>query len=301
MSRAVLYDATLCIGCRGCQVACKEENRNPAEKTEFFARPGGYQNPAALSASTFTLVTYHELERAGGDPRWVFVRRQCMHCVDAVCVAACPGNALRKEEDGTVSYTPDTCIACGTCARVCPFGVPVLEQRDTGPYVYKCTFCQDRVSNPEVPDVLNEGWSTPDVLDESKKARHLAARRTPACVAACPTGALRHGEREALLAEAHHRLQRHPDRYVDHVYGESEAGGTAWLYLSAVPFAQLGLPTRFDRGPERQPDGSATAAGAPALLGVGVVASGLAWYTRRRGRVAASEGSDTERNASTTE
>jgi formate dehydrogenase iron-sulfur subunit len=88
---------------------------------------------------------------------------------------------------------------------------------------------------------------------------------------------------------------------VDHVYGESEAGGTAWLYLSAVPFAQLGLPTRFDRGPERQPDGSATAAGAPALLGVGVVASGLAWYTRRRGRVAASEGSDTERNASTTE
>jgi formate dehydrogenase iron-sulfur subunit len=301
MSRAVLYDATLCIGCRGCQVACKEENRNPAEQTEFFARPGGYQNPAALSASTFTLVTYHELERAGGDPRWVFVRRQCMHCVDAACVTACPGNALRKEEDGTVSYTPDTCIACGTCARVCPFGVPVLEQRDTGPRVFKCTFCQDRVSDPEVPDVLNEGWSTPDVLDESKKARHLAARRTPACVAACPTGALKHGERDALLVEAHRRLRQHPERYVDHVYGESEAGGTAWLYLSAVPFTQLGLPTRFDQGPERQPDGSATGAWAPPLVGVGVLAGGLAWYTRRRDRVAASEVPDSERSASTTE
>jgi formate dehydrogenase iron-sulfur subunit len=301
MSRAVLYDATLCIGCRGCQVACKEENRNPAEQTEFFARPGGYQNPAALSSKTFTLVTYHELERAGGDPKWVFVRRQCMHCVDAICVAACPGNALRKEEDGTVSYTQATCIACGTCESVCPFGVPVLELRDSGPFVWKCTFCQDRVSDPVIPDVLNEGLGTPDVLDESKKARHLAARRTPACVAACPTGALEHGDRDALLAEAHRRLQQHPGRYVNHIYGEKEAGGTAWMYLAAVPFDQLGLPTQFEKRPDQQSEGTAKGAMAPHLLGVGAFASGLAWYTRRRDRVAASEVPDTERSASTRE
>jgi formate dehydrogenase iron-sulfur subunit len=301
MSRAVLYDATLCIGCRGCQVACKEENRNPAEKTEFFARPGGYQNPAALSSKTFTLVTYYEFERAGGDPQWVFVRRQCMHCVEPICVAACPGNALRKEEDGTVSYAPATCIACGTCGRVCPFGVPVLEQRDTGPYVWKCTFCQDRVSDPAVPDVLNEGHRTPDVLDDAKRARYVAARRTPACVAACPTGALRHGERDALLAEAHRRLQQHPERYVDHVYGETEAGGTAWLYLAAVPFDQLGLPTHFETRPEKQEQGAGIGGWAPHLLGVGAVVSGLAWYTERRDRVAASETPDTGTSARTTE
>jgi formate dehydrogenase iron-sulfur subunit len=289
MTRAVLFDATLCIGCRGCQVACKEEHRNLAEDTEFFAKPGGYQNPAALSANTFTLVSYHELERAGDNPKWVFVRHQCMHCVDPNCVASCPGSALAKEADGTVSYTQEQCIGCGICQTSCPFGIPVLEQRDTGPSVWKCTFCEDRVSEPDVPAALNEGHRTPDVLDESKRARHLTHRATPACVAACPTGALKHGEREVLLAEAHRRIARHPERYVSQVYGESEAGGTAWLYLAAVPFAELGLRTEFGNGPEPQLHEPAAGVGGTGLLGVAALAGGLAWYTQRRDRVAATD------------
>jgi formate dehydrogenase iron-sulfur subunit len=285
MTRAVLFDTTKCIGCRGCQVACKEENRNPAEPTEFFARPGGYQNPAALSARTFTLVSYHELDVGQALPKWVFVRRQCMHCVEAACVANCPVNAMQKEDDGTVSYDQTKCIGCGTCVSVCPFGIPVLEQQEAGPRVLKCTFCADRVRDAQAPDVLNEGHPTPDVLDESKKARHLAHGRTPACVAACPTGALQHGDREALLTEAHRRIRQHPERYVDHVYGESEAGGTAWLYLAAVPFADLRMRTRFEKR-------AGSAVGLPGTLALGAVACGWSWYERRRQRLTADDAAD---------
>jgi formate dehydrogenase iron-sulfur subunit len=300
MSRAVLYDATLCIGCRGCQVACKEEHRNPAEKTVFFAKPGGYQNPAALSTATFTLVSYHELDRGGEYPAWVFVRHQCMHCVDPACVAVCPAHALRKETDGTVSYTQEQCIGCGMCQMTCPFGAPVLERRESGPVVSKCTFCDDRVRDPEVPAVLNEGERTPDVLDEPKRARFEAHRRTPACVAACPTGALRHGDRDALLAEAHRRIERQPERYVHHVYGEHEAGGTAWLYLAAVPFADLGMPTEFPRR-SGSPGEQASVGWTPGLLGIGALAVGMVWYTERRERVAACDAPEQDRDASTAE
>ncbi|OGU04029.1 MAG: hypothetical protein A2085_05000 [Gemmatimonadetes bacterium GWC2_71_10] len=288
MSRAVLVDTTRCIGCRGCQVACKEQNRNRTESTTFFAAPGGYQNPPALSATTFTLVTYHELATPRGDPRWVFAKRQCMHCVDPACVADCPADALRRDTDGTVAYTQARCIGCGNCTRACPFGVPVLEQRAAGPFVWKCTFCQDRVSTASVPDVLNQGQRTPDVLDDAKRARHLAVRRTPACVAACPTGALQHGERDALLEEARRRIARRPDRYVDHIYGEREGGGTSWLYLASVPFADIGLPTRFEPRPGDHED-ELRGEWPPRALGAGALVGGLCWYTRRRERVAAAE------------
>ncbi len=295
MSRAVLFDSTICIGCRGCQVACKEENHNPAEKTEFFAAPGGYQNPPGLSAKTFTLLTYHELADAQGNPQWVFVRRQCMHCIDAACVAKCPEGAMQKAPDGTTFYEQAKCIGCETCLAVCPFEIPVVGEDESGPHVWKCTFCLERVNNAAAPDVLNEGHRTPDVLDEGKKARHLAHRRKPACVAACPTGALRHGNRDALLQEAHKRIREHPERYVDHVYGETEAGGTAWLYLAAVPFADLGFPTRF----EKRSGAGATPASAWAsqLPGVSAVVGGLYWYTRRRERIASSATADAEKAA----
>jgi Fe-S-cluster-containing dehydrogenase component len=205
-----------------------------------------------------------------------------MHCVEAACVANCPVNAMRKEDDGTVSYDQAKCIGCGTCVSVCPFGIPVLEQQEAGPRVLKCTFCADRVREAEAPDVLNEGHRTPDVLDESKKARHLAHGRTPACVAACATGALQHGDREALLTEAHRRIRQHPERYVDHVYGETEAGGTAWLYLAAVRFADLRMRTRFE---ER----AGSTVGLPGTLALGAVACGWSWYERRRQRLTADD------------
>jgi formate dehydrogenase iron-sulfur subunit len=129
------------------------------------------------------------------------------------------------------------------------------------------------------------------MLDEPSKARHLAHRRTPACVAACPTGALQHGDRDALLAEARRRIREHPGRYVDHVYGETEAGGLAWLYLAAVPFADLRMRTRFERrGADAEPERAGSAAGLPGALALGVVVSGWSWYQRRRESVRTDDG-----------
>lgn len=296
MSRAVLVDLTICTGCRGCQVACKEQNDNPAEVTAFFARPGGFQNPPDLSPSTFSLVTFWELETGGRELTRVFVRRQCMHCLDPACVEACPVGALEKRADGSVTHDPTNCIACLSCQVACPFGAPALEWDEDIAHIRKCEFCMDRVNDPLVPVVLNEGHSTEDVLDEPKQQRHRTARSSPACVAACPTGALQHGERDTLLKEAHHRIRESPGRYVDHVYGETEAGGTSWLYLASVPFEAIGMPTDLAvRSSRSLPvDRRLGVLATPQLFGVGVVLSGFCWLNRRRERVAAAEAAKCE-------
>ncbi len=299
MSRAVLVDTTLCTGCRGCQVACKEENRNPPEPTQFFAGPGGYQNPAKLSSKTFSLVTFNEVENGSGEPKWVFARTQCMHCLEPSCASACLVGALETQEDGTVTYDEDKCIGCRYCQLVCPFGVPALEWEKVVAYIRKCNFCIDRVSDPHMPDVLNEGHSTPDVLDDEKRARHIAARKTPACVSACPAGALKHGDRDELVVEAKTRIYGNPGRYVDHIYGEKEAGGTSWLYLASVPFEKLGFPMNV--GTRSYPSYTKAALGvvAPQILGVGAILGGFYWFTRRRDSVAEAEGGQSQNGEQT--
>jgi formate dehydrogenase iron-sulfur subunit len=298
MSRAVLVDTTLCTGCRGCQVACKEENDNRPEHTGFFAVAGGYQNPARLSSDTYSLVTFNEVENGTGDLKWVFTRRQCMHCLEPACASACLVGALAKQPDGGVCYDETKCIGCRYCQLVCPFGVPALEWEKSVALIRKCTFCSSRIDDAEVPDVINEGCSTEDVLDDDKKARHLAFRQTPACVAACPTAALRHGDRDELLAEAHRRIEQQPGRYVDHVYGEKEAGGTAWLYLASVPFDEIGFP---DVGERAYPSYTSAAVGvvAPQILGVGALLGGFYWYTRRREQVAEIAAAESEERSRT--
>ncbi len=141
----------------------------------------------------------------------------CMHCLEPDCKSACPVGAYSKREDGPVLYNKDLCIGCRYCMNACPFGVPHFDYDKgliEGAFIDKCTMCTQRI----------------DVGQE------------PACVATCPTGALEFGERADLIKEAHARIAAHPDRYVDHVYGEFENGGTSYLILSHVPFDQLGLP-----------------------------------------------------------
>jgi formate dehydrogenase iron-sulfur subunit len=299
MSWGVLVDTTLCTGCRGCQVACKAENGNQAVSTEFFAGPGGYQNPAKLSSDTYSLVTFHEVEGAAGDLKWVFVRRQCMHCLDPACASACLVGAISRDADGCVTYDASRCIGCRYCQMVCPFGVPSLEWEKSIALIRKCIFCSSRIDHADVPDVLNEGHSTEDVLDAEKKERHLAARKVPACVATCPTGALTFGDRDELLVEAHNRIADSPGRYVDHVYGEREAGGTAWLYLASVPFSELGFPTRISERAYPSYTSAALGVVAPQILGVGALLGGFYWYTQRRERVAQLEAAEAEERNST--
>lgn len=284
MSKAVLEDTTRCLGCRSCQVACKQANDLPAEKTRLEKRRLGFQNPAALSAKTFTVVTNHEVEdpRAPGGLRWVFAKRSCMHCLEPACVSACPVTALHKESDGPVTYDASKCLGCRYCVWACPFGVPTAEWDSLAPRIRKCTLCFDRLRDAAAPAELNGRPVPPEAA-----GRMAAAQAKPACVAACPTGALMFGERDELLAEAHRRIAEHPERYVPHVYGEKEVGGTSLLYLAAVPFDKIGF--RTDVGERSYPSYSALAMGAvpAAVIAAGGLLAGIYFLSRRRAEVQA--------------
>jgi formate dehydrogenase iron-sulfur subunit len=144
-----------------------------------------------------------------------------MHCQHPACVEACIVGALEKQDDGPVTYDDRKCIGCRYCQVACPFGIPSFEWDKPMPWIRKCTFCADRQGG---------GLS-------------------PACVTTCPTSALVYGEREDLLSTAHARIDARPSRYVNHIYGEKEVGGTAWLYLSPVPFDALGFARHGSESP----------------------------------------------------
>ena len=252
MSKAMLIDLARCIGCRSCQVACKQWNGLEAEVTH---QSGTYENPPRLSSKTWSYVQVRELVR-GGNLVWAFAKRQCMNCEEPACVAACIVGALRKTPEGPVVYDDYKCMGCRYCTVACPFGVPTFEWDKAVPYIRKCQMCTDR---------LEQGL-------------------TPACAKACPTGAIAFGERDELLQQAHSRLAARPDRYVDHVYGENEVGGTSVLYVSNVPFDELGFPSL---GPEPIPRYAevAMAAVPPAVVVVSAAMAGIYWFIRRRDRL----------------
>ncbi len=249
MTRAMLIDLNKCIGCRGCQAACKQWNDLSAETTH---NTGSYQNPPAFSDKTWTLVTFNEVDYAD-QFHWVFAKRQCMHCEHPGCVSACTVGALQKTPDGPVVYQSDKCIGCRYCQYACPFGVPTFEWGQKLGLIRKCNFCVDR----------------------------LSANMEPACVKACPTGALQFGEREELLGQARQRIAQAPDKYVNHIYGEHEVGGTSMLYLSGVPFAQLGFP-ELGTEPVGEYAEKIMKQTPTIALGVAAAASGLYWLIKRR-------------------
>jgi Fe-S-cluster-containing dehydrogenase component len=206
----LLYDTTLCVGCKACVVACADANGLPRDTG---ASGGLYQAPGDLNARTKNII---RLYAEGGQSS--YVKNQCMHCVDPACVGACMLGALRKREFGVVTYDQDKCIGCRYCQIACPFGVPKFEWAKAAPKIVKCELCKHR----------------------------LAEGRQPACTEVCPRQAVIFGTRAELLAEAHRRLREKPDLYVQKVYGETDAGGTQVLYVSHVPFEKLGFPQLGD-------------------------------------------------------
>jgi len=207
----LLYDTTRCIGCKACVVACKEANGLTADVDGYGG--GLYDAPESLNEYTKTVIQLYRDDSAG---EYSFVKKQCMHCVDPACVGACMLGALNKGAFGVVGYDSSKCVGCRYCEVACPFNVPTFQWSKRSSKIVKCELCRHR---------LVEG-------------------KEPACSEVCPRGAVRFGRYDDLLADARARLAAEPDRYVQRIYGERELGGTQVLYVSHVPFENLGF--RFD-------------------------------------------------------
>jgi formate dehydrogenase iron-sulfur subunit len=204
-AHAMLYDATKCVGCRACQLACKERAGLPFVTDEN----GMYEMPTDLDGNTWTLIKLYQDEET-----YSFVKKQCMHCIEPACTSVCPVAALEKTPEGPVVYHGYKCIGCRYCMTACPFEVPKYQWDEVNPFIQKCDFCYD---------LQAEG-------------------QQPACSAACPTGALISGTRAEMLEIAHQRIADNPGKYYDYVYGEHEVGGTSMLYISGVSFDKLQYP-----------------------------------------------------------
>lgn len=202
----LLYDTTKCIGCKTCVVACKEANNLPADTDGYGG--GLYDAPEGLNEYTKNVI---QLAKSGNDT--AYVKKQCMHCIDPACVGACMLGAMHKGEYGIVSYDVSKCVGCRYCEVACPFNVPKFEWSKKAPKIVKCELCRDR----------------------------LAEGRKPACSEVCPRDAVIFGKYTDLLDDARARLKANPDLYVPKIYGEKELGGTQVLYVSHVPFEDLGF------------------------------------------------------------
>jgi Fe-S-cluster-containing dehydrogenase component len=215
----MLTDLTACVGCRSCERACNEWNRLPAPDRPFDDA-SVFEQLRRPTASAYTVVNRYPSADGQGPP--VFRKLQCNHCNEPACATACPTHAYTKTPEGAVAYNVDLCFGCRYCMTICPFNVPAYSYDSAlEPKIVKCTFCYDR---------LKEG-------------------RIPACAEACPSGALTFGKRSDLVKFARRKIEKSPERYIDHIYGEHEVGGTSWMYVSGVPFGELGFPTNLPKAP----------------------------------------------------
>jgi formate dehydrogenase iron-sulfur subunit len=287
-------DTSVCIGCKACEVACKQWNDLPADGGQFLAQRS-YDHTTELSASTWRHVRFVEmlepspqlraeaeaaLERGGGGQvpslpsdedgvgrigDWVFMSDVCKHCTNAGCLDACPTGALIRTEFDTVVLQPDVCNGCGYCVPSCPFGVVDRDHIDGR--AGKCTLCYDR---------LQDGLE-------------------PACAKACPTDSIQFGPYEELVQVASRRVAELHRRGIDgaYLYGAGDepaqqlAGGLGAFFLLTQPPERYGLPAHAD-SPIQENVVPATLA----AVGAGLLAAGAAtvsfvfgaWRARRQRR-----------------
>lgn len=204
--KGILYDSVKCKGCYGCEYDCAWQH----ELTE----PGEIDD-TVIRKTDETRRTVVNLYQTSKGP--VYVKRQCMNCNDPACGSACLTQAMHKTKDGPVIWRENRCMGCRYCMISCPYDMPKFEYHSTNPRIQKCDLCYD---------LQQEG-------------------EEPACAYNCPNGALLFGTRRELITEANRRILDNPDDYYPHIYGEHEAGGSSWMYLSPVPFEELGFNTKI--------------------------------------------------------
>lgn len=218
-SFGMLTDLTACVGCRSCEQACNEANNLPKPDAPFD-EGAVFKEIRRPTASAYTVVNRYENPSDKDKP--VYRKVQCNHCLEPACATACPAHAYSKTPEGAVLYNEDLCFGCRYCMVACPFYVPAYDYESAlKPRVVKCVLCQGRLKSGGVP----------------------------ACAEACPAGALTFGKRSDLLKLARGRIVKNPEKYIDHIYGEHEVGGTSWLYISGVPFDQVGFPVDLPNNP----------------------------------------------------
>jgi Ni/Fe-hydrogenase subunit HybB-like protein/Fe-S-cluster-containing dehydrogenase component len=256
----VLVDTTACVGCRLCEFACKEANHLDAGPIESYSDTSVFQQKRRPSPTSLTVINQYTTN----DGRSVYVKSNCLHCNKPSCVSACIVGAMEKQGNGAVTYDSWKCIGCRYCMVACPFQIPAYEYNNVlTPQVRKCQLCfQERTSKGKLP----------------------------ACVEICPREALVFGKRSDLIKLAHETIAKYPDKYIDHVYGEHEVGGTSWMYLSAVPFEKLGFVSVGSTAPpvltEKIQRGIFNRGLGP--LGLTAMLGGIMWLTRTAKRRIAS-------------
>jgi formate dehydrogenase iron-sulfur subunit len=212
---AKLIDISKCIGCKACQVACGEWNDI---RDVVGHNVGVYDNPADLSANTWTVMRFTEYEEENGRLEWLIRKDGCMHCADPGCLKACPApGAIVQYSNGIVDFIEEHCIGCGSCVTGCPFNIPRISKQDNK--AYKCTLCSDRVG----------------------------VGLEPACVKTCPTGAITFGSKEDMIEQADERIVDLKERGYQNagLYDPQGVGGTHVMYVlkhADKPQIYHGLP-----------------------------------------------------------
>ncbi len=242
---SILVDVTKCTACEKCVMACIDRNH----LDQGLAELDRATKKDGLSANRLSTV----LKVSDGS----FARKSCMHCLEPSCVSACLVGGITKSAEGPVVYDPEKCIGCRYCMLACPFHIPRYQWDKIAPLMVKCDMCYDRLTNNQLP----------------------------ACVEACPQGVLEFGEREHLINIAKERIKNDPGKYIDHIWGEKEFGGTSVIYISDVSLADIGWP-EFE--PEAIPTLTEPLIHKTPFIGLGVAASlvSINWIIKRRMKLA---------------
>ena len=242
---AILVDVTKCTGCEKCVTACIEKNQLNLEKS-YFDRETSREG---LSADRLLGIIKIESGR--------FARYSCMNCIDPACVSACIVGGISKTKEGPVIYDPDKCIGCRYCMLACPFHIPRYEWNKTKPFMKKCNMCYDKIIE----------------------------NKLPACVEACPQKAIIFGEREKLLIHARSVIKKNPIKYLNHIWGQKEYGGTCVLFISDVDITKMGWQ---DKPSFPVPDYTQPLIEKTPVIGltVGGFLVGLNWLVRRKNELA---------------